>query len=320
MAHTLVDPQGTCRWQRSGVTNGFDEIRRMFILGKRRRIERSVDGTSLRGDKHASQRELVEQLNQEFDDAVEESDLESDNMELLLPQESTNATDQSLNQWIVRIRDQIKPQGDASNDDSWDQRALNVVTSLPFLFLGAHMLQVHASPQGKMYAKSMIGVGVSATLYHASQGSFRRLTRKLDYYTISFAASRMIRSLWPENNSLKHILRSSMVAVPFKPFLLSTACTLAMQAEFVHQGMKYEAVRPHLLGHGLASAAGACAFALEDTLADAGFKHTHSLWHCLSAYSVYTTSRLIKHKEDHMRRRIHDSAMSLEALDIPFEK
>lgn len=319
MAHTLVDPQGTCRWQRAGVTSGFDDIRRIFFIGRRRRIDARADGTSRREDKLASQRELVEQLNQEFDSAVEDSDLESDNMEIV-PHLSSDATDQGLNKWIVRVRDQIKPQGDASNDDSWDQRALNVITSLPFLFLGAHMLQVHSSPQGKMYAKSMIGVGVSATLYHASQGSFRRFARKLDYYTISVAAARMVRSLWPENDRVKHMLRSSMLAVPFKPFLLSTACTLAMQAEFVHQGIKHESVRPHLIGHGIASAAGACAFALEDILADAGFKHTHSLWHCLSVYSVYTTSRLIKHKEDHMRRRIHDSAMSLQALDIPFEK
>lgn len=291
----------------------------MLFIGRRQRIEGRLDGPSLHGDKPASQRELVEQLNKEFDDAVEESDLEFDSMEVL-PHLSPNDTDQRLNKWIVRVRDQIRPQGDAGNDDSWDQRALNVITSLPFLFLGAHMLQVHTTPQAKMYAKSMIGVGVSATLYHASQGSFRRLTRKLDYYTISFAAARMIRSLWPENDSLKHVLRSSMMAVPFKPFLLSTACTLAMQAEFVHQGIKHESVRPHLLGHGIASATGACAFALEDILADAGFKHTHSLWHCLSAYSVYTTSKLIKHKEDYMRRRIHDSAMSLQSLDIPFEK
>lgn len=46
-----------------------------------------------------------------------------------------------LKLWMVCVRDQIQPQGDSHNDDSLDQRVLNVVTSLPFLALGGYMMR-----------------------------------------------------------------------------------------------------------------------------------------------------------------------------------
>ena len=35
----------------------------------------------------------------------------------------------------------LQPQGDTNNDDSAGQRIVNVLTSLPFLFVGANMLR-----------------------------------------------------------------------------------------------------------------------------------------------------------------------------------
>lgn len=216
-----------------------------------------------------------------------------------------------LKKWAVHVRDHIQPQGDVGNDDSLDQRVLNVVTSLPFLGLGAYMMSRHKSPEGRAYGKSMLLVGASATGYHATWGALRRLCRKMDYYSISFASAKMVRAIWPESKALKRAVGCSWLCVPFKPFLISTGYALAMQREFFKLGMKDESLRPHLIGHAITAGAGALAFTFEESLGDIGFKHTHSLWHCLSAYGVYTTSKLIEYKE-HMRvRRVHDSALSL---------
>lgn len=218
---------------------------------------------------------------------------------------------EGLKNWIVHVRDHIQPQGDVGNDDSLDQRILNVVTSLPFLGLGAYMVRRHTSPEGRAYGKSMLLVGASATGYHATWGALRRLCRKMDYYSISFASAKMVRAIWPESKALRRAVGCSWLAVPFKPFLISTGYALAMQREFFKLGIQDDSLKPHLIGHAITAGAGALAFTLEESLSDAGFKHTHSLWHCLSAYGVYTTSKLIEHKE-HMRvRRVHDSALSL---------
>lgn len=226
---------------------------------------------------------------------------------------SSSHADESvrLKNWVVHVRDHIQPQGDVGNDDSLDQRILNVITSLPFLGLGAYMVRRHSSPEGRAYGKSMLLVGASATGYHATWGGLRRLCRKMDYYSISFASAKMVRAIWPESKVLKRAVGYSWLAVPFKPFLISTAYALAMQREFFKLGMKDDSLKPHLIGHAITAGAGALAFTFEESLSDAGFKHTHSLWHCLSAYGVYTTSKLIEHKERMRVRRVHDSALSL---------
>ncbi len=219
----------------------------------------------------------------------------------------------------VRIRDQIQPQGDCPNDDSRGQRILNVVTSLPFFAVGMIMRRRLSSPEGIAYGNSMLLVGAAATMYHATSGSLRTLARKFDYYAIAHASGKMARAIWPQSATVKYIEKTSWFVTPFKPFFVSTGFALAMQAEFLRLGSQDDSLKPHLFGHGVTAAAGIFAFSMEEVLDDyVGFKHMHSLWHCLSAYGVYTVGKLIEYKEESRfgpHQRIHDSALSLVDLD-----
>lgn len=219
----------------------------------------------------------------------------------------------------ICIRDKIQPQGDCPNDDSREQRILNVATSLPFFVVGMIMKRRLSSPEGKSYGNSMLMVGSAATLYHATSGPLRKLARKFDYYAIAHASGKMARALWPESNVVKFTERASWLITPFKPFFVSTGYALVMQAEFLRLGTKDASLKPHLFGHGLTAAAGIFAFSMEEVLDEhIGFKHMHSLWHCLSAYGVYTVGKLIEYKEARVlgsHQRIHDSALSLVDLD-----
>lgn len=51
------------------------------------------------------------------------------------------------------------------------------------------------TPEGRHHARSMMAVGVAATLYHASSGAARRWARKLDYWAIAYTSSTMVG--WP---------------------------------------------------------------------------------------------------------------------------
>jgi hypothetical protein len=261
---------------------------------------------------------LVDRLN----DSLSSSPLEIDDDDIMNSLgTSVRSKDVSNETWlstcVVRVRDQIRPQGDCPNDDSADQRLLNVITSLPFVGVGLHMRRTLSSKEGKAYANSMLMVGAAATLYHATHGRLRKMCRKLDYYSISYASGRMVRAIWPESKVLNRVVRGGWLLIPFRPFILSTSYAIAMQLEFIKQGVNDKRLRRHLIGHGATAVAGACAFSFEEVLADAwGFKHMHSLWHCLSAYGVYTVGKLIEHKEfktyiGSPPSRVHDSALSL---------
>lgn len=226
----------------------------------------------------------------------------------------------------VSIRDHLQPQGDVHNDDTLTQRVLNIVTSLPIVALGWGLRGKLSSAEGRSYANSLVAVGVAATAYHCSWGKLRRTTRKADYWAISYSSGKLVRALWPGETTKK--LETLMhCMIPFRPFWVSTACALAMQAEFVRLGVKNEALRLPLKKHLGAAAFSGAAFGCEDVLAEkAGWigRHTHSLWHLASAYGLKTVFDLVEYKEQ-MRgslqtSRVHDSAGSLYNLESDYEK
>jgi hypothetical protein len=191
----------------------------------------------------------------------------------------------------------MQPQGDTHNDDTTGQRIINIATSLPFFAVGANMLGRYRTPECREYGYSILAVGAAATLYHASSGKLRRIARKLDYWTIAASSTCMIKALFPENPWIRRSLSTSLVAVPFKPFVISTANTVAMQAEFARQAVQHEHMRPHFAYHAAAALTGVVAFAVEDVLLERGMSHVHALWHLLSAAAVASTTTLVEHKE-----------------------
>jgi len=224
---------------------------------------------------------------------------------------------------VMSIGGMMQPQGDTHNDNHVDQRVVNILTSLPFFAIGAHMLRRHQTSEGKQYAASMIAVGAAATAYHSTSGRTRRLMRKLDYYSIAASSSFMLKALWPERRWVRHGLTASALVIPFKPFVLSTVHTLVMQGEFLRQAAVHKSVRPHLRRHAVATCLSGVAFAVEDMLLEKGFGHVHAIWHCLAAAGVVTSGALIEHKEQlRLNARVkqgvlltcHDSALSLDSL------
>lgn len=247
------------------------------------------------------------------------------------PSEGRNGVISALQEHVPRlamsIGSKLHPQGDnAHNDDKFDQRLVNVVTSLPFLAVGANMLRRHQTPEGRQYAASMLSVGVVATAYHASSGQTRKILRKLDYWGIAASSSFMVKALWPHKRWLRHTLAVSSLAIPFNPLAVSTVHALVMQTEFARQAVKHKHVQSHFKLHAATAALGALAFAVEDVLLERGFGHAHGIWHCLAAAGVATTGSLIEHKEglrlqasdiasSKIRMRsCHDSAVSLDSL------
>jgi hypothetical protein len=228
----------------------------------------------------------------------------------------------------------LQPQGATDNDDTWPQRCLNVATSLPFVAVGARMVGAHRSAEGKLYGASIAAVGVSASLYHASSGAARPLARKLDYWTIAASSAALLRALWPDSGGARAAARAGLAAVPFRPFLVSTANSAAMQVEFVRQAAAHPEVRPAARRHLACALGGLAVFAVEDALIDHPLgQYAHAAWHLLALAGTATTSDLVQHKEAQRlgprggsppaRRRPplggfgggpHDSARSLAAM------
>lgn len=227
---------------------------------------------------------------------------------------------QGLHSLMLKVGDALQPQGDTCNDDTPIERAINVATSLPFLTMGTNMLRKRKTAEGRSHAISLILVGLTASSYHLSRGALRRVMRKLDYWVIAYSSMQMMKALYPNNKLVARTANASLLAVPFRPFAVSSVGVGVMQAEFCRQAMKYASVRPHLHMHGAAATAGAAAFALEDPMREKGIGFVHSAWHCLALLAVSTMGSLIDHKEGlllstHKRpktlRSTHDSAQSL---------
>lgn len=59
----------------------------------------------------------------------------------------------------------------------------NVLTSMPFIALGMQAPRKNFS--SKLYANSLIGVGVASSMYHCSRGRLRKFLRWVDYTMIA---------------------------------------------------------------------------------------------------------------------------------------
>lgn len=68
-------------------------------------------------------------------------------------------------------------------DQSVAETIANVLTSLPFIGLGLQAPRKNLSC--KLYANSLIGVGVASSLYHSSRGKLRKYLRWVDYTMIA---------------------------------------------------------------------------------------------------------------------------------------
>ncbi|EFJ27489.1 hypothetical protein SELMODRAFT_96166, partial [Selaginella moellendorffii] len=165
----------------------------------------------------------------------------------------------------------------------------NVVTSLPFIFVG--LQAPRKKTVSKFYADSLIGVGVASSLYHASRGKSRQLLRRGDYTMIATSALCLSRALLQSEN-WKGLFVCSAALAPFQPFLVTILHTGLTEATFARRVQTQPLLKPAHNLHTISSLAGATLF-----LADGLYPRTpylHAAWHLVAAVSVLTYNKLLE--------------------------
>ncbi|TYI43502.1 hypothetical protein ES332_A01G174700v1 [Gossypium tomentosum] len=114
-------------------------------------------------------------------------------------------------------------------DQNFQETVANVLTSLPFIVLGIQAPRKNLN--SKLYANSLIGVGVASTLYHSSRGKLRMYLRWADYTMIATATVCLSRALRNENPKL--LMAASALLLPVQPLMVSAVHTGMMEVLIV---------------------------------------------------------------------------------------
>ncbi|KAI5080876.1 hypothetical protein GOP47_0004059 [Adiantum capillus-veneris] len=174
----------------------------------------------------------------------------------------------------------------------------NVVTSFPFIFIGLQAPRKELA--SRMYANSIVGVGVASSLYHTSRGDIRRVFRWGDYVMISTSALCLTRALQKQKrdeqtkvNGPNGLILASAVMLPFKPSLVTAIHIGLTEASFYHQMSKKEKNGGGTLRrvHALSSILGCALFVADGLLPDVPF--IHAAWHLAAAVGVATYTKLL---------------------------
>ncbi|XBH74166.1 hypothetical protein VPH35_101170 [Triticum aestivum] len=120
-----------------------------------------------------------------------------------------------------------------SCDKNVAETVANVVTSLPFIFLGLQTPRqfCRKTLNTTLYANSLIGVGVASSLYHTSRGEIRKYMRWADYTMIATTTLCLTRALRDEHPRL--LMAASTLLLPFQPLMVTALHTGMMEASFI---------------------------------------------------------------------------------------
>ncbi|PHT48141.1 hypothetical protein CQW23_12349 [Capsicum baccatum] len=164
----------------------------------------------------------------------------------------------------------------------------NVITSLPFIALGlqAPRKNLHC----KLYANSLIGVGIVSSLYHASRGKVRRYMRWADYSMIATATVCLSRALRNENPKL--LMAASAVLLPIQPLMVSAVHTGMMEVAFAKRAFQDPDLRMSHNVHKMSSLLGGALFIADDIFPETPFLHAG--WHLAAAVGVSTCNKLLE--------------------------
>ncbi|KAM7484658.1 hypothetical protein LguiA_000667 [Lonicera macranthoides] len=158
----------------------------------------------------------------------------------------------------------------------------NVLTSIPFIVLG--------NLNCKLYANSLIGVGVASSLYHASRGKLRKYLRWADYTTIATATVCLSRALRNENPKL--LMAASALFLPIQPLMVSAVHTGMMEVAFAKRAVQDpELKRVHKV-HKISSLLGGAFFVADDAFPQTPY--LHAAWHLAAAIGVSTCNKLLE--------------------------
>jgi len=173
-------------------------------------------------------------------------------------------------------------------DESLAETTANVLTSIPFIFLGIQAPRKRLSDM--IYANSLVGVGFASSLYHTSRGEVRKVFRWADYAMIATTAVCLSTAL--RNDNPKLLVAASAVLLPFQPLLVSAIHTGIMEVTFAKRVVSEPELRKVHHLHTASSVVGAAFF-----IADELFPRTpylHAAWHLAAAVGVATCNKLLK--------------------------
>uniref|UniRef100_A0A164SQ26 Uncharacterized protein n=1 Tax=Daucus carota subsp. sativus TaxID=79200 RepID=A0A164SQ26_DAUCS len=142
----------------------------------------------------------------------------------------------------------------------------------------------------KIYANSLIGVGIASSLYHVSRGSLRKYTRWADYTMIATATVCLSRALREENSKL--LMAVSALALPIQPLMVSAVHTGMMEVAFAKRALKDPNLKMAHDMHKMSSLLGAALFIADDALPQTPF--LHAAWHLAAAVGVATCNKLLE--------------------------
>ncbi|OAY25245.1 uncharacterized protein LOC110604354 [Manihot esculenta] len=174
-----------------------------------------------------------------------------------------------------------------NGDRNLAERIVNVLTSLPFVALGLQAPRTNLNT--KLYANSLIGVGVASSLYHSSSGKIRKYLRWFDYTMIATATICLSRALRNENPKL--LMAASAALLPIQPLMVSAVHTGMMEVAFAKRAVKDPDLRMAHNLHKMSSVLGGVLFIADDMFPSTPFLHAG--WHLAAAVGVGTCNKLL---------------------------
>ncbi|KAJ4832389.1 hypothetical protein Tsubulata_009527 [Turnera subulata] len=178
-----------------------------------------------------------------------------------------------------------------NGDQHIAETVANVATSLPFIYLGLKATP-RKNPSTKLYANSLIGVGVASSLYHSSRGSVRKYLRWLDYTMIATATLCLSRALGNENPPAKLLMAASAALLPLQPMMVSAVHTGMMEVAFAKRASEDPQLRKVHTLHKMSSLLGGALFIADDVFPKTPYLHAG--WHLAAAIGVGTCNKLLE--------------------------
>lgn len=167
-------------------------------------------------------------------------------------------------------------------------RAANILTSIPFILIG---IQAPRSKLAKrLYADSMIGVGLASVFYHCSKGEARQFFRWGDYAMIATSTVLLSRAL--RENDSKAIYVASAALLPVQPAVVSAFHLGLMEVTFAQRVQREPHLRKAHTLHAVATIVGCALFVADDVYPDTPF--LHAAWHMAAAMGTATCLKLLE--------------------------
>jgi hypothetical protein len=192
-----------------------------------------------------------------------------------------------------------QPQGPGVSDLNAAERALNLVTTIPYAILAARHARAARTPERRLYAASLGAVTAACTAFHATAGSAKEWARRADVWSIAAAATALTRLVHPKADA-QHLTHVAVALTPVQPFAVIAVHALTAEVDFARAAKHDPALRGAWRSHVAATSVGLAAWAAED--ADPLLPFCHCAWHVLSAVGMGCTEPFIAAAEDKLLR------------------